>query len=422
MANEFAHDKMCTLWEKVAETTSMNMTLSKDLEFYNMGSDANMDRATDASNNSADAGGSDREYIPQEYRFEPQDGIVSSSSDYQDLIDRMIPVNRSKAKRVLASIDVKGLRDPMRRQKVAQGFARDIANVIDVDCYQTMINQSTMTLQQSSAFSYQSGIDAELLMLNYGLGAYERKLFLSNGDYGQVAKDLGLNQYYGRDGIPADALTRAMIPDLATFRTMRSDYRKTLAGNSTSGLTVNGEQSHTVATYDSNGFYLDNRSMTLNITGATTANFPVGTKFTIAGVNFLHPETREDSGELLTLTVITAVDGSPVVQPAIVVDGPYRNASAAAADGAAISILNVADSTPSLFYTPESTVLVPGSLPPPSDAPNIGVTEATTEQGLPMRMTYWYDQNNEQFIMKGLVYYDVQVIYPNQLGIILSNQ
>ena len=79
--NEFAHDKMCTLWSKVAETTGMKMALSKDLDTYNMGGDANSDRAADASDNSND-NGSDREYIPQDYRFEVKDGIVSEDADF----------------------------------------------------------------------------------------------------------------------------------------------------------------------------------------------------------------------------------------------------------------------------------------------------------------------------------------------------
>jgi hypothetical protein len=421
MANTFAHDKMCTLWEETAETTGMKTSLSKDLNTYDMDSDANKDRAADASDNGV-TNGNDREYIPQEYRFTPKDGIVSSESDFEDLVDRMIPVNRGRAKRVLAEIDVKGLRDPTRRSNVAKGFARDIANVVDLDCYQTMINESTMAVTNTGDFGYQQAIDAEVLMLNYGLGAYDKKLFLSNKDYAKVAKDLGQNQYYGRDGLPADALTKAKIPDLATFGCMRSDYLLNLAGNATAGLTVNGAQEHTVATYDANGFYLDNRYMTLNITGATTANMPVGTKFTIAGVNFVHPETRQDTGELLTLTVKVAANGNPTVSPALVATGSYRNASAAAADSAAITILNKATSAPSLFYTPESTVIVPGRLPIPTDAGGVTSVDSVTEQGLPMRLSYWYDPHNEKFKMKALVYYDVQVVYNNQIGAILSNQ
>ena len=422
MANEFAHDKMCTLWEETAETTSMKMTLSKDLNVYNMGEDANSDRAADQSDNSND-NGSDREYIPQDYRFEVQDGIVSSDSDFQDIIDRMIPVNRNKALRVLAQIDTKGLRSPTRRAQVANSFSREIANAVDSYCYQRMINQATMTIQNSGDFDYQQAIDAEVLMLNYGLGAFDKKLLLSNKDYAKVAKDLGQNQYYGRDGVPLDALSRAKIPPLATFDTMRSDYLINLAASTAVGVTINGDQEHTVATYDAaDEFYLDNRSMTLAMTGATTANMPVGTKFTIAGVNFLHPETREDTGDLMTFTVIEAGTGSAVIQPAIVATGPYRNASSNAANGSAVTVLNIASTAPSLFYTPESTVIIPGRLPVPNDSGAVVPVEATTEQGLPMRMTYTYDFHNEVFNMKALIYFDCQVVYPNQLGSILSNQ
>jgi hypothetical protein len=421
MANEFAHDKMCTLWEEVAETTSMKMALSKDLQVYNMGGDANMDRASDSSDNSND-NGADREYIPQDYRFETKDGIVSTPADFEDVIDRMIPVNRDQSKRVLAQIDTKGLRDPQRRKKVVEGFARDLANSIDLFCYQRIIDQSTMVIQNAANFDYQQAIDAEVLMLNYGLGAYDKKLFLSNRDYAQVAKDLGLNQYYGRDGLPADALERAKIPPLATFQTMRSDYLLNLAGNTSAGLTINGAQEHVVETYDTNGFYKDNRFMDLAITGSTPVTMPVGTKFTIDGVNFLHPETRQDSGELLTLTVVETGTGTVKVSPAIVATGPYRNASTGAGAGAAVNILNIADSAPSLFYTPEAVQLIPGRLPVPADSGAVVPVEATTEQGLPMRMTYTYDFHNEVFNMKGLVYFDCQVVYPNQTGIILSNQ
>jgi len=413
---------MCTLWEESAEVTGMKMSLSKDLNLYNMSNDANNDRAADASDNS-NTGGSDREYIPQEYRFNVQDGIVSTSGDFQDLIDRYIPVNRGKAKRVLAQIDAKGLRSPSRRSEVAKGFGRDIANAIDLDCYQTMIDNASMVKTSATAFDFQSGIDAEVEMLNNGLGAFDRKLFLSNSDYAQVAKDLGQKEFLGRDGAPQTAFEKARVPGIATFDTMRSDYLINLAAPTAAALTINGNQSHTVATYDAaNDFYLDNRSMTLAVTLATNTTMPTGTKFTIAGVNLLHPETRQDTGELLTFTVKLQNGATPVIQPAIVITGPYRNASAQAAAGAAVTVLNTTSAPPSLFYTPESTVLVPGKLPIPSDGAGVTAIEATTEQGLPMRMTFWYDPHNEVFNMKALVFYDVQVVYPHQLGCILSNQ
>ena len=123
----------------------------------------------------------------------------------------MIPVNRAKSKRILARIDAKGLRDPMRRSKVAQGFAKDIANAVDIESYQTMINQASLIHTTASNFSWQDGIDAELLMLNAGLSAYERKMFLSNRHYGKVAKELG---QFSREIFTNEAVTRARIPDL----------------------------------------------------------------------------------------------------------------------------------------------------------------------------------------------------------------
>ncbi len=419
MANSFAHDKMCTLWNEVAETTDLLRTLSKDLEVYDMDAEANQDHASDASANGVGDGNADRQYISQEYKFDVQDGIVSSDSDFQDIIDRMIPVNRKRAKRVLAQIDAKGLRDPQRRAKVVKGFAKDIANAIDKDAYQTMINQSSMVVTSSADFGFELGIDAELRMLNDGLSGFDRKLFLSNRHYGKVAKDLG---NFSRETFTADAISRAQIPDLATFQTMRSDYLLTLGGNSTSNLSVNGNQSHTVATYDASGFYLDNRYMSLAVTNATASTMPVGTKFTIAGVNSVNPETREDNGELQTFTVTTTGTGTVTIAPAIVISGPYKNCSAQAASGAAITPLNSAANAPSLFYTPESTVLVPGSLPVPQDAGGVNSVDAVSEQGLPMRLTYWYDPHAEVFNMKALVYYDIQVIYPNMVGAILDKQ
>lgn len=419
MANNFAHDKMCTLWEEAAETTGMRMTLSKDLNTYTMSDMANKDRAGDkADTNFAETanagGGSDREYIPQEYRFEVKEGIKTDASSFQDIIDRMIPVNRQKSFNVPATIKAKELKDPQRITKVAQGFARDIANYMDVMCYKTMLNQSTMFVDAGSAFSFGAGIDAETLMLNRGLSAFDRKLFLSNKHYSVIAKDLGQQ---AREIYTGDAISRAKIPDLATFNTMRSDYLINVpAPTSPTGLSITSNQSHTPTTYDSDGFYLDNRSMELAVTGATPDKMPVGAKFTIEGINAVHPETREDTGELMTFTVVKTGTARVTIQPAIVASGPFQTCSAQAATGKAVTILNKVADAPSLFYTPESTVLVPGRIPVIGDG--VRTSTLTTENGIPMTMVYWYDGHNMQYNMKAVVSFDVQVIYPEMLGAI----
>ena len=108
------------------------------------------------------------------------------------------------------------------------------------------------------------------------------------------------------------------------------------------------------------------------------------------------------------------------VSPAIIVDGPYRNCSAQAADSAAISFLNAKVNNPSVFWAADSMKLIPGNLP--VEGGGVDKVDATTEQGLPMRFTYWYDPDLETMLMKVVIFFDMEVWLPSQVGIILDKQ
>jgi len=413
MANSFSKDKMATLFEETAETTSLNLSLSKSLDTYDMDMDADKGRTSDSN-------GADTVWIPQETRFTVTDGFASTAGNEQDIVDRNIPVRRNKAKHIFTRIGTKDLRDPMRLERAKKGMAKDIAIAVDTAAYETMRNRANMTLSLTGDFSYDDAILAESKMLNAGLGRYDKKLCLSIPHYNKVQKDL---QPASRDVMVSDALTRAKVPPLSTFETMRAEYINNLAANGTTGLTINGDQSHTVSTYDaSNEFYLDNRQMTLAITGATAANMPAGTKFTIAGVNALNPESKTDTGELQTFTVVNAVDAAPVISPAIVIDGPYANCTAQAATGVAVTIINIANNAASLFYTPESTFIVPGILPVAAEAGGVNTFNGVTDNGIPMRMTMWWDPHAEALNIKTVIYFDIAVVHPEQVGVILDVQ
>ena len=78
----------------------------------------------------------------------------------------------------------------------------------------------------------------------------------------------------------------------------------------------------------------------------------------------MNPEVREDTDELMTFTVMAVNSGTVMtVSPAIIVDGPYRNVTAQAADSAAITFLNIKGNNPSVFYAEDSIKLIPGNLP-----------------------------------------------------------
>ena len=363
----------------------------------------------------------DVEYLPEDFRFEAQDGYVSQAdnSDAQALTDRLIPIRRNKSLYIKTAIKTKELRDPRLRAMAVKGFAREIRNKVDTYCYTKAINNANMVVTSSAAIEQSDTSSAEILMLDAGLGGYSSNLHLSLPHYKGLSDKLALNQYHG--GLPQTAYERSIIPNqIGGFdKAVRADYRLTLGAQSASGVTVTGNQKHTVETKDANDNYIDNRVM--DLTMSSTSGLKAGDKFTIAGVNRLNPEVREDTDELMTFTVMSVKNGTVAnISPAIIVDGPYRNCSAQAAGSSAISFLNIASNNPSVFWATDSMKLIPGNLP--VEGGGVDKVDAVTDQGLPMRFTYWYDPDLETMLMKVVIFFDMEVWLPSQVGIILDKQ
>lgn len=397
-----------TLVDQVVEETNQASGFSKALPTFAFG-DVDGQRYDDV------------EYLPEDFRFEAQDGYVSKAdnSDAQALTDRLIPIRRNKSLYIKTAIKTKELRDPRLREMAVKGFAREIRNKVDTYCYNKAIAHANMVVTSSAGITQADASAAEVLMLDAGLGGYASNLHLSLPHYKDLSDKLALNQYH--NGVPQTAYERSMIPNqIGGFdKAFRADYRLTLGAQSASGLTVTGNQKHTVATKDGNDNYIDNRVMDLTI--SATAGLKAGDKFTIAGVNRLNPEVREDTGELMTFTVMAVKNGTTLsISPAIIVDGPYRNCSAQAANTAAISFLNIANNNPSVFWAADSMKLIPGNLP--VEGGGVDKVDAVTEQGLPMRFTYWYDPDLETMLMKAVIFFDMEVWLPSQVGIILDKQ
>lgn len=397
-----------TLVDQVVEETNQAAGFSKSLPTFAM-SDVDGQRYDDV------------EYLPEDFRFEAQDGYVSKAdnSDAQALTDRLIPIRRNKSLYIKTAIKTKELRDPRLREMAVKGFARELRNKADTYAYMKAITNANMVVTSSKGIEQSDTSAAEVLMLDAGLGGYASNLHLSLPHYKDLSDKLALNQYHG--GLPQTAYERSIIPNqIGGFdKATRADYRLTLGAQAATGVTVNGAQKHTVATKDSNDNYIDNRVMDLTV--SATAGLKAGDKFTIAGVNRLNPEVREDTSELMTFTVMAVKSGTvATISPAIIVDGPYRNCSAEAADSAAISFLNIKANNPSVFWAADSIKIIPGNLP--VEGGGVDKVDAVTEQGIPMRFTYWYDPDLEVMLMKAVMYFDVEVWLPSQVGIILDNQ
>ncbi len=397
-----------TLVDQVVEETDQASGFSKSIPTFEFG-DVDGQRYDDV------------EYLPEDFRFEANDGYVSNPdhSDAQALTDRLIPIRRNKSLYIKTAIKTKELRDPRLRQMAVKGFAREIRNKVDTYCYRKAINNANMCVKSTSEIVQADTSAAEVLMLDAGLGGYAANLHLSLPHYKVLSDKLALNQYH--NGVPQTAYERSIIPNqIGGFdKAVRADYRLTLGKQVKTGLTVTGNQSHTVATKDANDNYIDNRVMDLTI--SATAGLKAGDKFTIADVNRLNPEVREDTSELMTFTVMAVKNGTTLtISPAIIIAGPYRNCSAQAAGDKAITFLNIADNNPSVFWAADSMKLIPGNLP--VEGGGVDKVDAVTEQGLPMRFTYWYDPDLETMLMKAVIFFDMEVWLPSQVGVILDKQ
>ncbi len=133
-------------------------------------------------------------------------------------------------------------------------------------------------------------------------------------------------------------------------------------------------------------------------TGTTT--FLVGDIITIAGVNRVHPETKEDTGELQQF-VVTANSGASAtsleISPSIVTSTGRQTVSGSPADNAAISKVGAGASelySGSVVYHKDAFTFATADLLMPD-----GVDFARREvmDGISMRIIRDYDINNDAF-------------------------
>lgn len=410
MANQLIKD-VHTLVDEVVQETDIMAGWSKELPVFGFG-DVEGQRQDDV------------EYVPEEFRFEATDGIESQTdnSDVQDLVDRLIPIRRNKSLHIKTSITTKELRDPRLREMASRGMARELRNAIDLYCYNKAVTKAQMVQKLAGANATQADVSAaEVLMMDNGLSMDQKNIFFSLPHYKDLSDSLANNPSNMPGDYPGRAYKSSIIPNqVGGFdMAMRADYRLTLAAQAAAGVTTDTAQTYTVVTKDGNDNYVDNRQMTKTFT--STAGLQAGDKFTIAGINRLNPEVREDTGELQTFTILSVTDGTnAVISPAIITTGPFRNCVVTTASAtAAVVFLNDTATNPSIFWSQDSIKIIPGNLPITEPVGGVEPIQATTEQGLPMRFTYWYDPDLEKLFMKALVFFDMEVWTPNKVGILI---
>lgn len=197
------------------------------------------------------------------------------------------------------------------------------------------------------------------------------------------------------------ALTKAKLPmvgniDMYMSQNVTTHTNGTWSGGSPIAEIDNGTLSVTYATAK------DTWTMTIHIDGLTanTGTCLVGDVFTIENVYAVNTVTGEALDFLREFVVRESVtadgtgDADLVISPPIITSGPYKTCSAAAVDGANITLkgaVNTAYRQNLVFHPDAITLAIPKMIKPQGAA----WCESRSYNGLNLRLTQGYDMVND---------------------------
>ena len=362
-------------------------------------------------------------YRPQNYMASVVTGLDVSASAQTDVIQRMVPTVYRQPDNVVYSLDARELRDPDHMKQMGKAAATRLAAEIDKNLYTTVAQQAGIVVRKVGALASGDVAQAEALMISRGIGmGRERKVFMNPFDHLSVTENLAGRAYMG--DLSKGAYERSQVPDIAGFRTFRTDNVANLAAVGTVASTqVNGAGQTLTVEAMTGDLPKDNRRMTLTVEGANVANIKAGDTFTIAGVNAVHQIDKSDTGQPMTFRVLaTAGSGTSLtITPAIIATGPYQNVTAAPANDAPLTFLNTATKPVNAFWAQGAVALDYGRLTFPTDE-GAKVMTATTKNGVPLIMSYFFNHLTGLTSVRCHTLYATTVLEPEHCGIIIANQ
>ncbi len=421
MANAFSKEERVA-FEDILEGFQDALVLSRNVSVYNTDSEM-MERANDTI------------WRPQPYIAQSFSG-TDMTSNFKDFTQLAVPATLGYSKSVPWTLTAKELRDALQEGRLGDAAKQKLASDINVALMTVAAQQGTLVVKRTSAASgFDDVAQADALMNEQGVQAFDRYLALSTRDYNGMASNLAARQTL--TGKPLTAYDKAYVGMVAGFETYKLDYATRLTAAAGTTVTVNGANQYytpkatsTAATGETSN--VDNRYQNLTI-AVTSGTVKVGDCFTIAGVNALHHITKEDTGQLKTFRITGIVSGSGgsgvvTISPPIISAGgstdaelEYKNVSATPANGAAITFLNTAAANVNPFWQKDALEILPGRYAVPTDA-GTAVMRASTDQGIELVMQKFYDINTMKTKYRLDTLFGVVNKQPEMSGIILFGQ
>lgn len=346
----------------------------------------------------------DRFWVPAPQIAASYDGF-DQTSNFGDITELSVPVSIGFHKVVPQKFSAKELRVESALRNRATAARQRLANDVNLAVFNTVALQGSVFVKRTVA---PTGFDdvalADAALSEVGVGAGDRVMLLAPRVANSMAGDLARRATdNSRD---QDAYAKARInSDIAGFDVLKSNQTIRLAAATGGAVTVAGANQYlepkatsTAATGEVAN--VDNRYSNLVLTAAVGvyANIKVGDAFTIAGVNSVNVDTKQDTGQLQTFRVIDKPAADTIkIAPAIISNGgntragkEYQNVTAAPAAGAAITWLNTTTAELNPFFLRPSLILVPGTYAvDPKDGwqvmrartPDLGIGITYTRQG-----------------------------------------
>lgn len=344
-----------------------------------------------------------------------------------------VPSRLSIPRNVTWTMTALELRDAIQEGNIGKGSRQRIASDINTSVRSVAATQGTLVVPiTGAAGTYDNIALAQSIMDEQGVPADDRYMFLAPREANGIAGNLvNVNRSFGNSKSDS-AFERSEIgSNIASFDMYRSDSAVRQTGaNPSLTIATNGALVRFVPrTLDANGNNVDNRTQQVTVTNTT--NVAAGQAFTIAGIESVHQITKVPTGQLKTFRVISVDSGTTMtISPPIVgansaptdVERQYKNVEVVSTSAtAAVTFLtrNTANLNP--FWHKDSIQLLPGRYAVPNDQ-GADVMRGTTDQGLELVMTKFFDTSTFLTRFTFDTFYGVVNLNPEMNGVILWGQ
>lgn len=420
MANNFSKEEVVA-FEQTLEGFNDALVLSRNVSKLPTNS-TTMERAGDVI------------WRPQPYIAQSHDG-TDATANFNEATQLSVPATLGFQKHSTAILTATELRDAMQEGSLGKAAAQKLASDINVAIMNTAANTGTLVVKRTTAAAgFDDVAQCEAIFNEQGVAAFDRYMALSTRDYNGMASNLAARS--NMQGKPTNAYEKAYVGTVASFETYKLDYANRIAAAAGgAGLTMNtlvaGANYYTprATSTGANGerSNVDNRYQTVTI--SSTTNVAAGDCYTVAGVNAVHHITKGDTGQLKTFRVISVDSATTmtVSPPMISAQGgtdaelQYQNCTVTGSATAAIVFLNTVAAAINPFWHKDAFEILPGHYEVPNNA-GVAIMRASTEQGIEVVMTKWFDGNVFKTKFRWDIFFGVCNKQPEMTGLMLFSQ